>query len=368
MCRHWLIPSSIAFLVLTGVAFAGNPTAKITPDLLIHPNSVLQPFAGTARFAKKPTLSKPCTVEVKVKCLHRVDSPERIRLEAGGAYGLVFSPDSVVWNAPIDSGATLTAQFTFQPEDVGTYQFYVTRRLDTRWQPLTSLTLAFSEDGKTKYAGSTVGYHLNSIPPHPQRNALPLTLRFPLRGNVFDPQLDHDFTGELRFSGPPTINDTITVDFALACHAEQYTGVQFILDYSANLKVSELSPSWGEEVHLTDSSRFHRGRFWFVPLDSGIGVLKLRVVGKRPLFGRLDRVTTEFPVYFVTGSDGKLLLIGSFEPWTRYKKKKDPMLGGLKRLVEVTKRDYRLKQVLSIPDYKGEELGTPISGRKTGGK
>ena len=319
----------------------------------------MQPFAGTAQFVDNPGFARPCSVTVNLTCLQTVPASERIRLEATDAYGFVISPDSVVWNAPIDSGTTLSAQFVFQPQEVGTYHLSITRRLKSRWQPLTGLILAISEDGKTIYAGSSADCRLNSIPPHPQRNSRPLTVRFPLRGAIFDPVLDRHFTGEFLFSQPPAVNDTIYVDFALECQIQQYSKVQFILDYSTNLKPSGLPSSWGDEIHLTDSSRFYRGRFWFLPLKSGIGALNLRIVGKRESANRSDRATSELPIYFVTGDDGKLLLIGSFEPWTCYKDKNDLMLGGLTSLMDVKNRDYDLKQILSKPDYQGEEIDLP---------
>jgi hypothetical protein len=358
---RWIILGFLITQLLCGVVLAADPVARINSELLIHPNSVLQPFTGTAKFVDKPRLGKPCTIVVKVTCVQSVSGPERIRLEAADAYSFVISPDSVVWNGPIDSGKTFSARFVFQPQEVGTFQINITRRLDQKWQPLTTLILAISEDGKTVYAGSGVDYRLNSIPPHPQRNSPPLIMRFPLRGAVFDPLFDRHFTGELRFSQPPAVNETVYVDLALECQAQQYSKVQFILDYSTNIKPSDLPPSWGDEtIRLADSSRFYRGSFWFIPLESGIGVLNLRIVGKRVSASRFDRATTELPIYFATGDDGKLLFIGSFFPWTRYKNKNDLMLGGLTSLIDVKNRTYRLKPLLSIPDYHGEEIGTPI--------
>ncbi|TFH62162.1 MAG: hypothetical protein E4G91_07750 [Candidatus Zixiibacteriota bacterium] len=366
MYLRWTLLGILVSLLLCGAALAADPAARINPDLLIHPSSVLQPLAGTAQFIGKPGFAGPCSVTVNVTCVRTMPASERIRLEATDAYGFVISPDSVVWNAPIDSGATLSALFIFQPQEVGTYQLSITRRLQSQWQPLTALTLAVSEDGKTMYAGSTIDYRLNSIPPHPHRNSRPLTMRFPLRGTVFDPVLDRQFTGEFRFSQSPAVNDTVYVDFALECQAEQYSKVQFILDYSTNLKLSDLTRSWGDDIRLTDSSRFYSGRFWFLPLKSGIGVLNLRIVGKRVSPSRFDRATTELPIYFVTGNDGKLLLIGSFEPWTRYKNKSDRMLGGLTSLIDVKNRDYRIRHVLSKPDYQGDEMGMPADSMAPG--
>jgi hypothetical protein len=366
---RWTILNILVAPLLFGAALAADPAAKINPELLIHPTSVLQPFEGTAQFVGKPGFAGPCSVTVKVTCVQTVTASERIRLEAADAYGFVISPDSVVWNAPIDSGAIMSAQFVFQPEEVGTYRLNITRRLNSGWQALTALTLAISEDGKTMYAGSTIDCRLNSVPPHPQRNSRPLIMRFPLRGPVFDPLLDRHFTGEFRFSQLPAVNDTVYVDFALECRVQQYSRVQFILDYSTNLKVSNLPRSWEDEtIRLTDSSRFYSGRFWFVPLRSGIGVLNLRVVGKRISTSQFDRTTTELSIYFVTGNDGKLLLIGSFEPWTHYRDKSDRMLGGLTDLIDVKNRDYRLKQVLSKPDYQGDETDMPADSTAAGKK
>jgi hypothetical protein len=362
---RWIILSIVVAPLLCRAALAADTAAKINPEML-SPPALLQPFAGTARFVGRPGFAKPCSVTVNVTCVRTMRGSERIRLEAADAYGFVISPDSVVWDGPIDSGATLSAQFVFQPQEVGTYQLNIMRRLRFDWQLLTALSLAISEDGKTVYAGPTAGYRLNSIPPHPQRNSRPLTVRFPLRGAVFDSLLDRHFTGEFRFSQPPAVNDTVYADFALECQSRQYSKVQFILDYSTNLKLSELPRSWGDEIHLTDSTRFYSGRFWFLPLKSGIGVLNLRIVGKKTSTGQFDRATTELPIYFVTGADGKLLFIGSFEPWTRYKDKSDLMLGGLTRLINVKNRDYLLKQVLSRPDYQGEEIGMPVDSMATG--
>jgi len=357
---RWTLLSILVALLLCGAAVAADPAAKINSQLRNRPPSVLQPFEGTARFVGKPGFARPCSITVNVACVKTVPASERIRLEPADAYDFVISPDSVVWEGPIDSGTTLSAQFVFQPPEVGTYQLSVTRRLKSQWQTLTALSLAISEDGKTVYAGSSADCSLNAISPHPQRDSKPLIVSFPLKGPVFDPMLDRHFTGEFRFSQPPAVNDTVYVDFALECQVQQYSKVQFILDYSTNLKLSDFPRSWGDEIHLTDSSRFYSGRFWFLPLKSGIGVLNLRIVGKRISTSQFDRATTELPIYFVTGDDGKLLFIGSFEPWTRYKNKNDLMLGGLTRLIDVKNRDYNLRPLLSKPDYHGEEISMPV--------
>lgn len=365
MYRRRIMLSIFFVLLSCGMARAADPAAKIIPEMLIHPTSVLQPYTGTAQFVGKPGLAKPCNVMVNVTCIQTVPGPERIRLEAIDACGLVISPDSVIWDSPVDSGETRSAQFVFQPEEVGRYQLNVLRRLDSAWQLLTTLSLAISEDGKTKYAGSNTECHLNSIPPHPRRDANPLTVRFPLRGPTFDPMIDRHFTGEFRFSQPPAVDDTVYVDFALECQVPQYSKVQFVLDYSTSLRLWGFPRSWGDVINLSDSSRFYSGGFWFVPIRSGIGVLNLSIVGKRVSTDQFDRATTELPVYFVTGDDGQLLFIGSFEPWTRYKSKSDPMLGGLSRLLDVKNRDYVLRHVLSKPDYQGEEISMPVDSKAT---
>jgi hypothetical protein len=209
--------------LLCGTLLAADPPAQIIPELLNHPNSVLQPFDGTAQFAGNPGFARPCSVTVTVTCVQTIPTSERIRMDATDAYGFSIAPDSVVWNAPIDSGATLSALFVFQPQEVGTYQLSIARRLKSHWQPLTTLILAISEDGETVYAGSSADYCWNFIPPHPQRNSNPLTMRFPLRGAVFDPMIDRHFTGEFRFSQPPAVDDTVYVDLALECRVERYS-------------------------------------------------------------------------------------------------------------------------------------------------
>jgi len=92
---------------------------------------------------------------------------------------------------------------------------------------------------------------------------------------------------------------------------------------------------------------------------AGFGVLNLRVVGKRSNASFAGRAITELPIYFAVDNDGKFLMMSSFEPWTRYKSATDPMLGGLASLIDVPNREYKLKQVLSKPDYIDEANPIP---------
>ena len=120
---------AIGALLLSSASVSADQPALFKPELEIHPNSVLQPFGGEVRFVGTPGFVRPCSVSVKVTCFKRIENAERFRLETADAYGFVVSPDSVVWNAPIDSGASIKMTFGFQPQEVGTYQFIFSRRL-----------------------------------------------------------------------------------------------------------------------------------------------------------------------------------------------------------------------------------------------
>ncbi len=366
--RLMLLLSAACAVFSSSTLALTDPPAVIKADLQIHPRSIIQPFSGEVRFIGEPGYDSPCSVTVNLTCNKRVTDTLSFRLETVDAYGLGISPDSAVWKTPIDSGATFKASFAFRPDQVGTYRLTFSRRLKSSWLPLASLVLALDEDGKAVYAGAGANYRLTDVPPHPQVNDQPLTLRYPLRGKQYDPLIDRHFTCELKFSRKPAVNETTFVDLALECRADKYTKVQFILDYSLNLRPSELPRSWGSSIQLTDSTRFYTGRFSIVPNRAGIGALNLRVVGVKSTNEKSARFTTEFPVFFVMGDDSKLLFVGTFEPWTRYKSKTDVMLGGMAPLLDVKNRDYDFKQVVSKPDYQGDESAIPVDSGAGGKK
>jgi hypothetical protein len=347
--------TAIIVLLLSQSPARGAKPAEIVPNLRPFVSQALQPFAGQVAFVGSPGYARVCSVSVNLSSLKKLPSAETFRFQKQDAYGFAVAPDSSAWPAPVDSGATIKFLYTFRPEQVGTYQLSFGRRLNKRWITLATLMLAIDEDGKTVYAGAAEYYRLNLVPPHCKRDSEPLTVRFPLWKSEFDPALDRPITATFKFSPPPKLNETTFVDFELECQLNLYSKVQFVLDYSTSLKPSELPASWGDSAGPNPDYRFYRGRFAIVPQKAGIGYLDFKVIGKRPLMKQSERITTDFPIYFVIGSDNQLLFIGDFDPWTRFKDKTDPLLATAAALVDVKDRDYRLKQALSQPDFLGQE-------------
>lgn len=355
MCCRILLFLTVFFNFQSLSAGATDKPAAIVPNLRPYMNQVVQPFDGEMAFARSPKYAQVCSVTVNVTGMRKIDADEVFRIQKQDAYGFDITPDTSIWRAPIDSGATMKMIFTFRPEQVGTYHLSFGRRLKRNWIVLASLMLAIDEDGKTIYAGEANDYRLNLVPPHAKRNADSLIVRFPLKKATFDYELDRHFTATFKFTPPPKLNETTFVDFELECWLNLYSKVQFVLDYANTMRVSELPASWGDSAGPNENYRFYRGRFAIVPQKAGIGYFDFKVIGKRPLMKQSERVTTDFPVYYVIGKDNSLLFIGSFDPWVWYKDKTDALLGSAAALVDVKEREFRLKPLLSQPDYIGQE-------------
>lgn len=315
-----------------------------------------QPFAGKVGFIGSPAVDQPCTVRVEMTCMVSLDSTQTFRLGRLYPYLIDIMPDSAIWEGPLDSGDVFQTSFSFTPHEVGSYQFVFSRRLSGGLQNLASLVLAINEDGKTIYAGDETGSGITLIPPHPRRDADTITLSFPLRAETCDPRQERHFTATFDFHPAPVLKETTWVDFDLECHFDLYRDVQFILDHSGNINPSELPESWGNRAGPVEGYRHYRGTFSLVPLVSGIVYLNFKIVGARPMVKQSSRLTTEFPMYFVLGDDGALRFIGYNNPWQRFTDRADPMLGGVEDLMDITRRDYRLRHVQSLPDFIGDEM------------
>lgn len=338
---------------------------KIVP--VLHPGLTqkLQPFAGEATFENPLELNKPCALRVTLTSLVSLDSTQSIHLARLHPYSFEVSPETLSWQAPIDSGDTFSSVFTFIPTEVGTYQFVLGRRLGSAWQSIGKLAMGIDEDGDVLYAGAESGYHLTLVPPHPRREKDSVILVFPLNAETSDPRFERHFTATFKMYPAPALKETTFVDFTIQCRYDLYRQVQFILQHSANLKPSDLPKSWGDRAGLAEGYRFYHGSFSFVPLIWGISYLDFQIVGIRPMVKNVNRLTTEFPIYFVLGEDGGLKYIGYDDPWQRFTDPDDPMLGSLKGLVEINRRDFRLRSVRSLPDYMGDEQKSLIDSIKS---
>jgi hypothetical protein len=366
----WLTISICILAVALVPSLLAASNTVLQPENIIpvlHPGLTqkLQPFTGAAAFKSPLELNKPCTLQVTLTSLVSLDSAQSFRLARLHPYSFEVSPETLVWEAPIDSGDSFSSVYTFTPTEVGTYQFTLGRRLGTGWQSLGKLAMGIDEDGDFLYAGAESDYHLTLVPPHPRREKDSVVLVFPLNAETSDPRFERHFTAKFTMHPAPALKETTFVDFTIECHYDLYREVQFILQHSTNLKPSDLPESWGDRAGLAKGYRFYHGSFSFVPLTWGISYLDFQVVGIRPMVKNVDRLTTEFPIYFVLSEDGDLKYIGYDDPWERYTNPDDPMLGSLKGLLEINRRDFRIRNVRSLPDYMGDEQKAVVDSIKS---
>ncbi|MCK4856617.1 MAG: hypothetical protein KAT58_01480 [candidate division Zixibacteria bacterium] len=353
-----LVAVGMVVLMIGGAALAQSlafPPAQLKP--LVDPayNQKLQPFAGEVRFVGSPGYARVCSVMVNLTCRVPLDSVEHFQLAREKPYMIDVEPDSCRWEAPIDSGSNFSAIFTFTPNEVGTYTLILKRKNGASWQALAAVVLAIDEDGNTLYAGSALSHRQTTVPPHPKRDADSLILHFPLKAETGDARYDRHFTARFKFSPPPAVNETTYVEFHLQCQIDLYRRVQFILDYSTMLVPSDLPESWGDWVASKEEYRDYNGSFSFVPRMAGLGILTFKVVGRRPLMRHTERSTTDFPMYYLIGENGEFQFIGTFNPWERFGRADNPMLGTLNTLLDLKREKFAFKQVFSKPDYIAEE-------------
>lgn len=337
------------------MAATGKP-AQITPFLTTRVNQREQPLGGEMRFLSTPTLMRSCSLKVSLVCHRPISEPMLFRIVKGEVYSMPISPDSIVWEGPIDSGTAKTLYFSFTPVQVGSHRFVLERKLDKSWSQLGSLFLAIDEDGKTICTGSVGDCKTTLVPPHDRRVERPIRIKFPI--NELEPRRlqDRHFSSEFRFTPGTKMRDSVFVDFDLECHVSLYEKVQFLVEHSTNIAVSKLPVSWGDNAGPAPDYRFYNGRFAFVPLRAGLTSLTFRVLGKHPSARGGDRLNTDFIMYLVIGTSGEILFAGSFNPYTRFKDPSDPMLGSLQSLLAITDRDFRTRNVFSQPDYRGQEI------------
>ena len=308
------------------------------------------------RFLSNPTLAKTCSLKVTL-VYHRASAePVVLRIAKGDIYNMPITPDSVVWEAPIDSGASKTFLFAFTPTYVGSHRLALEKKGDKSWAALGSIYFAINEDGKTICSGPPEECRSTLVPPHSRQDVFPIEVAFPINPLETRRFQDRHFSSVFKFTPGTGFKDSVFVDFELECRATLYAQVQFQIEHSTNISVSKLPESWGDKAGPTPDYRFYRGRFAFVPLKAGLSQFTFSVLGKHPMAKGGGRLSTDFPMYLVIGTDGKLLFAGSFDPFTRYKDAADAMIGSLKTILAITDRDFRTRFAISQPDYRGQEV------------
>ncbi len=343
--------------MITQASAAQNITsAAITPSITGRVSQLDQPFGGELGYSSTPALTKTCSLKVVLTSFKQLSESVDFRVLKGEVYSMPLLPDSARWEAPIDSGSTKTFYFAFAPNLVGSHRFVFERRVARNWTPLATLCLDIDEDGRVICAGPMETCIHTQVPPHALRTGIPLLVEFPINEQIKIRKQDRHFSSQFWITPGKTLKDSVQVEFELECHIGFYSKVQFVIEYSTNIALSELPESWGDKAGPTPRYRLYKGRFAFVPLKPGFTQLTFRIVGKHPSALDGDRKSTDFSINLVIGDDGRILFAGSFDPYTRYKQANDPMLGTLQELMAVTNRDFRTRYALSRPDYRGEEI------------
>ncbi|MGB5106338.1 MAG: hypothetical protein WBP29_01190 [Candidatus Zixiibacteriota bacterium] len=343
--------------LILGSLFAAIPEpAKIDPTLSLRLSVSEQPFGGEMKFLSTPALGQACTVRVVLTSHRQISQSTAFRMMKAEVYNMTLSPDTVVWEAPIDSGATKTFEFEFTPTLVGSHRLSIARKSDKTWLQLATLQININEDGKTICAGPTDLCKDALIPPHPSRADVPMLVEFPI--NELEPRRTQDrhFSSKFKFTAAKAMKDSAFVDFELECHVGLYTQVQFQVETSTNISLSKLPESWGDKAGPAPGYRLYNGRIGFVPQRAGLTLFDFKVIGKRPSTRGNERTVTDFPIHLVIGENGEILFAGNFDPYTRFKEATDPMLGTLRQLLEIGNRDYRTRIALSMPDFRGQEI------------
>lgn len=344
--------------IFTATDSASAETPKVAEIKPILPRSQyqrVQPLGGELRFAGPVQLDQPVTVVADLECYRRQADTLKFRLIRGEVYNMRFDPDTILWPGPVDSGATMRLEFRFTPRLVGLHRIALARWTATGWQQLAGLAIAINEDGQVLCAGPSESCLQSHVTPHPKRSDRPIVLSYPLDELITRIRQDRHFTAEFRIDPAEKLRDSLRVDFNLECFVPLYQKVQFVVEHSTNLTVSKLPESWGDWAGPAPDYRHFKGRFAFTCLKPGLAFLNFKVVGKYPFAKVTDRVTTEYPMYFVFGEDGDILFAGNYDPLTRFKEATDPMLGTVTALLAATNREFRTRAVLSQPDYLGQE-------------
>lgn len=347
-------------IIATGFAVAANLVganpAVIKPSLTGKVSQKPQPIGGEIRFSATPELTKPCTLRVEL--VNHLQSNETMvfRVTKGDIYTMPIFPDTVVWEAPIDSGAVKSFSFVFTPTLVGSHKIAFEKKNERSWSAIGTIFFAISEDGKTICAGPTETCRTTLVPPHSRQNEVPIVVEFPINQWEAKRLQDRHFSSTFKITPRAGFKDTVFVDFDLECHVSLYTQVQFVVEHSTNIAVSKLPESWGDKAGPAKDYRHLSGRFAFVPLKAGLSQLTFQVLGKHPLAMGGGRINTDFAMYVVIGEAGGVLFAGDFDPYTRYKDAADPMIGSLKSILSVAKGDFRTRLAISQPDFRGLEV------------
>lgn len=340
----------------SAVNSVGTKPTVITPTLTARVNQKPQPIGGEMKFRAVPELSKVCTLRVDL--VNHIQTKETMvfRIMKGAIYTMPITPDSVVWDAPIDSGAVKSFNFVFTPTLVGSHKLVLEKKNEKSWMTVGAIQFAINEDGKTICAGPADACKSTLVPPHCRQNAVPITVEFPINPGESKRLQDRHFSSSFRFTPGAGFKDSVFVDFDLECQVSLYSQVQFVVEHSTNVSVSRLPESWGDRAGPAEGYRHLSGRFAFVPLKAGLSQITFQVLGKHPLAKGGGRINTDFMMYVVIGNAGELLFAGDFDPYTRYKDSDDPMIGSLKSILGVEKGDFRTRFAISQPDFRGQEI------------
>lgn len=345
--------AAICLLVGASVLAQSSSTVKITPNVNPKPGQRSQPFGGEIRFSSQPTLGKACSLKVSLTAQDNVQETAVFRVVKSEVYAVPFSPDSIIWDLPIDSGKTKNFSFAFKPILVGSYRLSLAQRSSNGWMPLAGISVDINEDGKTVCSGPVEKCGKNIVSPHPKRSADKMTIEFPINELENKRLQDRHFSAAFTITPGKALRDTTIVDFQIECHVGLYSEVQFAIEHSGNIMLSPLPESWGDKAGPNPDYRFYKGRLSFVSLKSGLAYMNFKVIGRHPSAKTNNWITTEFPMYLVTNDSSEVLFLGDFDPFARFKDATDPMLGTLGSLLDVKNRDFKTRVALSKPDYRG---------------
>jgi len=324
-----------------------------------------QPFSGSIKFATKPQFGKPATLHVELTSHAKLDTTQVFEFVTLGARPVEFSPGSLQWEPPIDSGATKSFDVVFTPSWVGSYDIVLSRAINRDWQNLGRLVLTLDEDGNVLCAAPIEVCGAAAVPLHPYRKASKLILTFPQIPERKNQPSNRDFSASFELLTPPGKGDTTAMEIRLECYRNLYSEVQFVAEHSTNVKIARMPTSWGNAVGVRKDHRYFTDTLSFVLLKDGLSYLDFQVIGRNPQAPRGDHITTDFPLYFLTSPDGGLLFFGDFDPIARFTSTDKSLLGSLTKLPAAGSSEFRIRYTLSKPDFRAAEDSTASDSAET---
>lgn len=368
-------PSAIVRFLILSFIISASISNQLFADAAVFKENIAryryqnsQPFSGSLDFSGTPQFGKPTHITIVLTAQMDLDTTQTLMLVTLGLRNAEFSPAELIWEPPIDSGATRSFDVVFTPEWVGGYEILLSRYIDRTWQNMGRLILSLDEDGKVNCFGSLADCGSPAVPLHPYRKASNLSLAFPQIPERKSQPGNRDFAASFRFLTPPKKGDTTLVEVNLEIFRGLYSEVQFVAEHSTSIKITEMPQSWGNSVGLNPRYRHFTDTLSFVLLKDGLAYLNFQVVGKHPYAQHGDRITTSFPLYFVTTAEDGLIFLGDFNPIERFATMDKSVLGSLTQLLTAGSSDYRIKYTLSEPDFRSAEDSSAVDSTENSTK